>query len=294
MKRILTVFTLIVCLFAGVANAADQQLIQTQQFRPKWNVGDQWTIETQSRQQQVATQQTRRVAAQWRFTVEAVDQLGGRACFRIVVRPVDAQQPKTTVWVDRDTTAIRQIQTQLPTADGYKTVTESYRSGGQAAPVVGPLTVLPIDLPQFPEPGMKDLGTYQYETSSGPGGIKDIGDVGFSTEISQSFSKPSAALMKGMLGDEGIKSINNRPVVEVELKTPDETVRQVWAANSPWPLFADNGVTQSRLIETKRAAGGVPQRGRVIAPPRIMPDRNDGIKTLAASGGSERAAAKVA
>ena len=137
-----------------------------------------------------------------------VDQLAGSDCYRIAVRPTDAARPKTTVWIDRDTTAIRQIQTELPTADGYQTVTESYRSRGQAAPVVGPLTVLPIDLPQFPEPGVKSLDAYRYETFCGPGGIKAIGEVGFSIDIRQGFSTPSDELIKSIFSDSGIRLLS--------------------------------------------------------------------------------------
>ena len=289
MKRLVTLAILIVGT-AAVAPAAEP--VQTQQFRPKWNVGDQWTIETRSRQQQVAVTQQKRVAARWRFTVEAVDRIGDRACFRIVIRPTDSPEPKTTVWVDRKATAIRQIQTQLPTPDGYKTVTESYRTAGQAAPVVGPLTVLPIDLPQFPEPDVKSLGTYQYEAVSGPDGIKAIGDVGFSTEIRQSFSKPSADRMKSLFGDENIKSLEGKSMVEVELATPDYSTRQVWRENAPWPLFADNGVTQARLIETRRATGQRPREGN--APRReLLRGNDDGTKSLETGNGFERGIAKV-
>ncbi len=289
MKRLVTLAILIVGTVA-VAYAAEP--VQTQQFRPKWNVGDQWTVQTQSRQQQVAATGQKRVAARWQFTVEAVDRIGDNACFRIVIRPSDAPEPKTTVWVDRKTTAIRQIQTQLPTPDGYKTMTESYRTDGQATPVVGPLTVLPIDLPQFPEQGVKSLETYQYEAVSGPDGVKALGDIGFSTEIRQSFSKPSAQRMKSLFGDENVKSLQNGPMVEVELATPDYSTRQVWNENSPWPLFADNGITQARLVETNRATDQESHESNTAAVEDVRGD-DDGTKSLEAGNGFERGIAKV-
>jgi len=267
---------------------------QRQHFQPKWHVGDGWTVETQSRQPQTASPQPGSVKARWRFVVERVERVAGEDCFRIVARPVEAEQPKTVVWVDRKTAAIRQIQTQLPTPAGYKTVTESYRSS-TAAPVIGPLSVLPLALPQFPHPGIKSLDTYQYETISGPGGIKAAGDVGFSTQIRQSFSEPSADRIKGLFNDQHIKSLRDRPMVEVELSTPDETVRQVWAQGAPWPLFVDNGLTQARLVATKWAADGQPERGaeRKEEPAAVPRSRNnDGIKHLETRDGFERGTAR--
>jgi len=284
---------MVVLMTASTVSAADG--LQTQQFRPKWNVGDQWTVETQSRQQQVAATRQIRVAARWQFSVEAVDNIAGTACFRIVIRPTDAPQPKTTVWINRDTTAIRQIQTQLPTTDGYKTMTESYRTGGRAAPVVGPLTVLPLDLPQFPEPGVKSLGTYQYEAVSGPDGIKAVGDIGFSTEIRQSLSRPSADRMKSLFGDENIKSLEGSPLVEVELSTPDYSTRQIWSGGGPWPMFSDNGVTQARLVEVTRAAHARRENGPARRPDDVKPSpqSDNGTKSLETGNGFERGIANV-
>ena len=290
MQRFLTLAALVVGVGAGVPASDDTSLTQTQRFRPKWQVGDQWTVETQGRQPQTASPKPSSVKARWRFAVEAVEPVGAKDCFRIAARPVDAEEPKTVVWIDRKTTAIRQIQTQLPTPAGYKTVTESYQSS-VAAPVVGPLTVLPIALPQFPEAGLKSPDAYQYDTISGPGGIKAVGDVGFSTEIRQSFSVPSDDRIKGLFDDEHIKSLQDRPIVEVQLSTPDETIRQVWTQDAPWPLFADNGLTQARLVQTTRAPDGwqepanEPEEGPTETSPT---DNNEGIKNLETRDGLER------
>ncbi len=271
--------------FAGGAEAPPE----SHQFRPGWQVGDHWIVETQTRQTQTASPQSAKAKARWRFVVEAVEPVGQANCFRIVCRPVGAQEPKTVVWVDRKTTAIRQIQTQLPTPAGYKTVTESYQST-TAAPVVGPLTVLPIALPQFSQPGIKSVDAYQYETISGPGGIKAAGDVGFSTDIRQTFSKPSADRIKGLFDEQHIKSLRDRPLVEVNLSTPVETVRQVWAQGAPWPVLADNGLTVARLLQATRAGdsrkpGGQHKEHPAVAPP---PSDSDGIKHLEARDGLER------
>ena len=181
MKRLLIL--LVFWSFCGATIWAAQAPIQAQKYRPQWQIGQQWVVQTESRQQQAAVGRQKVVTARWQFRAEAVEQVQGRACVRITVHPLEdrqvQQEPKTTVWVDRTTTSIRQIQTQLPTREGYKTVTESYKPGHQGAPVIGPLSVLPIALPQFAEQGIKAIGTYHYDTISGAGGIKTLGQVGF-------------------------------------------------------------------------------------------------------------------
>jgi len=281
-----------------LARAADEPR-EMGRFRPQWQVGQQWTVQTQSRQQQSALPQQQAVDARWQFAVEAVDQVQGKPCWRIAVRPQQADrvlpEPKTTVWVDRAAAAIRQIETQLCTPRGYKTVTESYQMGDQAAPVVGPLSVLPIALPQFPEGGVKAVGAFEYETISGPGGIKAVGEVGFATEVRQELARPTADGLKGILDDPQIKSLGDVPLVEVKLTTPDQTVRQIWGQDSPWPIFADNGVTQMRLVEERKlapqgrpAAGeGAPLGDGSSAP------SSDGTQSLRVSDGQEQAAAEI-
>jgi len=148
-----------------------------QQFQPKWHVGDRWTVETESRQLQTANPQPSSVKARWRFAVQAVERVAGENCFRIVAQPLEAEQPETVVWVDRKTAAIRQIQTQLPTPAGYKTVTESYRSS-TPSPVVGPLSVLPIALPQFPQPGIKSLESWRINKAAAGAGASVGGEDG--------------------------------------------------------------------------------------------------------------------
>ncbi len=284
--------------WASLAPAADEPR-QMEKFRPQWQLGQQWTVQTQSRQQQTALPRQQSVTARWQFDIEAVEPVQGKPCWRIAVRPQQAEQvlpePKTTIWVDQAAAAIRQIETQLRTPRGYKTVTESYPMGAQAAPVVGPLSVLPIALPQFPESGLKAVGAFEYETVSGPGGIKAVGEVGFTTEVRQELAQPTADGLKGILDDPQIKSLGDDPLVEVKLTTPDQTVRQIWRQDSPWPIYADNGVTQMRLVDERRMA--LPSRpgagdGAAIGDGSGEPSY-DGTKSLVASDGLEKAAAEV-
>jgi len=296
-------FLLFLAAWAVPASAADDAE-RLEKFRPRWQVGQQWTVETQSRQQQAALPRQQALTARWQFAVEAIDQLQGRPCWRIVIRIVQGDrllaEPRTTVWVDQATAAIRQIETQLPTPRGYQRAVESYQSGAQAAPVVGLQSLLPIALPQFPEAGIKAIDTFEYETVSGAGGIKAIGETGFVTEVRQELTRPSEDGLKAMFDEPEIKRLGDDPLVEVKLSTPEQTVRQVWREASPWPVFADNGVTQMRLVqvagERRDPDSPAPPASEMPGhanPASERPDHMDPIKSLIVSGGVERAAAKV-
>ena len=54
MKRLPTIIVLIAAMTAGLAGVSRAEPIPTQQFRPKWHVSNTWTVQTQSRQQQMA------------------------------------------------------------------------------------------------------------------------------------------------------------------------------------------------------------------------------------------------
>jgi len=306
-------FLLFLAAWAVPASAADQTQAALDKFRPQWQVGQQWTVETQSRQQQTTFPQQQVVTTRWQFAVEAVDQLQGKPCWRIVIRIARGDQllaePRTTVWIDRAAAAIRQIETQLPTPQGYQRATESYQSGAQAAPVVGLQSLLPIALPQFPEAGVKAIDAFQYETVSGAGGIKAVGELGFVTDVRQELIQPTEEGLKAIFGEPQIKALEDQPLVEVKLSTPEQTVRQIWREASPWPVFADNGVTQMRLVEVgaqrraefiplERNERRVPNRGNEL---ELAGERNEfrstteenEIKSLVLSGGVEKASAKI-
>ena len=136
MKRLLIL--LLFWSVCGTTLRAAQAPVQPEKYRPQWQIGQQWVVQTESRQQQAAVGRQKVVTARWQFRAEAVEQVQGQACIRIAVRPFEGrqiqQEPKTTVWIDRTTSSIRQIQVQLPTRKGYKTVTESYKPDQEGAP----------------------------------------------------------------------------------------------------------------------------------------------------------------
>ena len=303
--KILSISLMLLALAGGIfpASAAQQAQVPLDEFRPQWQLGQQWTVETQSQQQQRSLPRQQAVTARWHFQVEAVDQLQGKPCWRIVIRIVQGDQllaePQTTVWIDQASAAIRQIETQLPTPRGYQRATESYQSGAQAAPVVGLQSVLPIALPQFPEAGIKALDTFQYETVSGAGGIKAVGELGFVTDVRQELIEPTQEGLKAVFDEPEIKALEDHPLLEVKLSTPEQTVRQIWRTAAPWPEYADNGTSQARLVGVADKLVVPPSGGSHRLKPALQTPNGSGqpsydeIKTLLVSGGMEKATAKT-
>ena len=311
MKRFPSFMLLALVAWAVPLWAADAPL---EKFRPQWQEGQQWMVETQSRQQQAASPQQQSITARWQFTVEAVEPLGGRPCWRIGIQLVENGQllaePKTTLWIDQATAAIVQIETQLSTPQGYKQATESFQSETGPAPVVGLQSVLPIALPQYAEAGVKAIDAFEYETVSGPGGIKAVGELGFATRVRQELVRPSEEGLKSIFEDPEIKALGDDPLIEVRLSTPEQTVRQIWRQAAPWPEFSDNGTTQARRIHVAadlRDADSRQGRGSRFRSDRrpdgeTSPENaprpraaagDDGIKTLVVSGGSAKATART-
>ncbi len=224
-------------------------------LRPQWHVGDRWVVETATRPLHAAdAEQARNPAApvRWEFAVKAVERIAGRGCYRVEIRSrlTGRPQPKTTLWIDRRTSALRRLETQLPVAGQFRTVTENYRwDGGQASPVLGPLPALPVDMPLFLGGRVKGPETFRYETAIGPPGEKALDDLRFAFEVEQRFSQPKSADVKGLLPEAFAKDLPRRPLVEVRLEGFDCRVRQLWQPGRPWPTYADNGSTVARLVE---------------------------------------------
>ena len=123
------------------------------------------------------------------------------------------------------------------------------------APVLTSLTALPLDLPAFPSQEAlghgKGAGTFSYTSQPLPAGAKDPGIIRFAHVVEQTIAtaRPKAleSLAPGFAKDPGV-----RPIIEVQLKTRRSSVLQLWQAGHPWPLYANNGRTQSRLVSAGR------------------------------------------
>ena len=239
----------------------DKGKVDGQDLKPQWTVGDQWVVETQNQQAQARTENPlktdkpdspdKQAAVQWKFTVQKEEKLGDAKCLRVEVKPIiEGKQPVTTVWVDAKSMTIRQYQTQLHVQGAYRTITESYQlQDGQPSPVLCPGSALPMDLPLFQKGEAKGEDTFVYEAVIGPAGAKDPSDIGFLTEVKQKMKTLKPDEVKDLLADDFSKDLDSKPVVEVELKTPEKTVRQLWRQQMPWPVYVDNGLTQARLVK---------------------------------------------
>ena len=221
---------------------------------PKWSVGQAWSVETESLQPQTDLQDTKCVAL-WQFLVEAIDEFEGGDCFRLVITPVEHPEPKTTVWVDSRSFMIRRLDSQIPTLNGYVTVSETYRAN-QPVPVIGPLSLIPIALPRFVSDETKSgdaTERFEYNNSDFDG-VKSDTTVAFLTSVSQTVGTPDAERMKLFREIPGAKSVDELNVFEVKLETRNETVRQLWNASSPWPVFSENGMSTARLLDVVDAS----------------------------------------
>lgn len=254
---------------AGVfwAMAQNRPDVKTAQdrWRPRWAVGDQWVIETASRPITARSPEKEDdlVKTRWQFSVVKREKLIDHDCFVIEVTALKdpKAQPRTTLWVDAKALALRQFQTQIPVPGGFTTITESYDSGrdAPASPVIGPLTALPVDLPVF-VPGAKAEGeqVFSYEAVSGPSGKRAPSDVGFAVEIRQTVSPVALdSRIKGLVPQEFSRDLEVKPLAEVRMRSAERSVRQIWQAGQPWPVYADSGDTTtrgdttSRLVEVK-------------------------------------------
>jgi hypothetical protein len=239
--------------------------VKGEDFKPRWSPGDSWVVETTTRAVQMRgdPDATRPAPVRWRFTVKKAEKAAGHECHRVEVVCLDGQgnadrsQPSSVVWIDQKSMALRQMQTQLPVPGGFRTVTESYAFGdNQPAPVIGPLTALPLDLPLFTPGATRGLERFTYEAVSGAGGARAANDVAFAVDIEQHVAPARAEDVERLVPEEFkefSRDLKARPVVEVKLKTAEREVRQLWQASQPWPLYADNGQTTARLVKVTSA-----------------------------------------
>ena len=240
--------------------APGDRAISLESFRPQWHVGDRWIVETTTLPVQASLGReatTRGKPISWQFSVRAVERLFDCDCYRIEVRPlpVGSSPSLTTLWVERRSLSLRQVQTQLMVAGQLRRMTESYRfNNGQPAPILGPLTALPLDLPLFTAGRAKGLQRFSYEAVAGPSGRKALGDLGFLISVEQEIAPATAQRAKALLPQDFAKDLETKPAIEVRLKSRQSQVRQLWKPGCPWPVYVDNGPTVARLVKVVPAA----------------------------------------
>lgn len=236
--------------------ADEREESNSQLNKPTWQVGDSWTIVTQTDKLQgretTPAGKAGRIA--WRFRVAAIEKIGGRSCYRIEVECMAAGRlrPKTTIWCEQKSMFLRQFQTQVAVGGQYRLIQESYEPGADGyAPVMAPINALPIALPAFLPAGSKRAEKgFRYTSKPGRVGSKDVGLLSFSHKMTQQVGKPSAKSL-GQIPANYSKSLEKKPVTEVRLEDYRGTVVQLWQKDSPWPVYVDNGRTQAWLVSDK-------------------------------------------
>lgn len=225
-------------------------------IRPNWQVGDKWVIETRTRmiQERRTTESAFGSGIQWQFEVARREKINGVEAVVLNVKCLadDRPSPSITIVVDSDSSMIRSIRSTIPVGSGFHTITESYKTdSGQTSPILGPWPALPIDLPAFVT-GAKGALEFDYQSYSGAGEDKRIGDLGFSFRVKQEERELDADGVKKLLHSDFTKEVAIGRTVEVNLRTAHRTVRQLWQQDLPWPMYSDNGSTVSRLVQTTR------------------------------------------
>ncbi|MCA9268505.1 MAG: hypothetical protein KDA41_08535 [Planctomycetales bacterium] len=235
----------------GGAQAAGDSL-----DRPKWDVGDAWTIETVSQRMQGREENpaTAPIPVRWRFQVANVEKLAGRDCYRIEIDCLARGRirPKSVIWIDEESGFLRQYQTEVAVGGKMRQIVESYdHARGVASPVITPMNALPIVMPAFLPKGSK-VNSFTYTSVPLPAGAKtkDLGLISFAQEVSQTSSKAGPKALE--IIPRGLsKSLENKPVTEVKIGTYNGEVQQLWQSGQPWPVYVDNGRTKAYLVATE-------------------------------------------
>lgn len=250
------------CAAARFALAANEDL-KPEHYRPQWKIGQRWVVASvclQSQARRAPIPEADKETVRWQFDVRAVEMIDHRNCFKVEVKCLVGEgESVTTLWVDEQTMTLRRVQTQLPVAGGFRTVTENYRSAsGQPFPAFAPLTVPPLELPLFLA-GTKGAQTFTYEASSTPETEKGVGDIDFTFSVDQQIARPQADKIKGLLPEEYSKDLSQKAVIEVQLKAASSQARQLWQPGLPWPVYSNNGIAESRLVEVVEPAKPPPE-----------------------------------
>lgn len=239
--------------------------VKSEDFKPRWNPDDSWVVETATKPVQARhdLNVTNLPPVSWKFTVKPSEKIAGHECHRLEVVCLDDKgnpdktQPGATLWIDQKSMVLRQLRAQFPVPGGFRSVTESYVFGhNQPSPVIGPLTALPLDLPLFTAGKARGLEKFSYEAVSGPEGKRAADDVAFAIDIEQTMAPARAEEVNRLVAanfKEFSRDLKAKAVVEVNLKTAERNVRQLWQAGHPWPLYANNGPTTARLLKVTTA-----------------------------------------
>lgn len=237
------------CLFCAALSVAS--FCDGKEMRLDWQTGDRWTVETVP--QMSVTSDASSSAGKgirWSFEVTGTDKIHDRNCWRASIRCAEpgVRSPEVEIWVDQKSGMLIRTTSRVKRGERTAEFTETYlTSDGQPTPVLGMLSSLPLDMPIFNSLAgrTKSLEPQIYETVIGNGKTKSLEDLGFASIVSQNIKSVPAAQVKSL----NVPAASSSENVNVEIRSGNRTVRQIWAPGKPWPIFSDNGVTHSRLLE---------------------------------------------
>lgn len=228
-----------------------------QQLKPRWQIGQRWVVETVSVPIQTSDTSGTRPGkpVRWEFKVVRKEKVGDHSCFRVeVTSKTVPDAPKTVLWVDDGSLALRQVEAGMLVQGEERRVRERYDfEDGQPSPVIAPLSNLPLDLPVFSTVRPRS-GKYGYKARAVDAKEKPGDEISFSFQVEQKLAPASLAVARGALNEDE-KTGGKKPTYEVRMKSPEREVMQLWRPGSPWPVYADNGNTKARLIQVLPATG---------------------------------------
>ncbi|MDO4583368.1 MAG: hypothetical protein Q4D62_04615 [Planctomycetia bacterium] len=221
--------------------------VQAADIGPKWQIGDRWSVETQTIQTPASQKSERSRGVVWNFHVAGEEKVGEQDCFRVEITCADTRrkQPNVTIWVGRQTGMLTRLTSRIPMEGKYAEYTESYSmADGVPTPVLGIIPSLPLDLPILTEAARnsKSLEPAVYESVSGSGQTKNLNDVRFAYSVTQTISPVPQNRIKSLS-----ENIHASESVQVRISAGQHDVEQVWTAEKPWPIYSNNGVSVSRL-----------------------------------------------
>ncbi len=228
---------------------------ESEQIGIQWQVGDTWTVETETVQIQRRNERESKARVRWTFEVKSKMSLEGRPTFKLFIRcQADGRQPEIVALVDAQSYALRQLEMELPTANGFQKLVEHYEVGNNtASPVLTPLSALPLDFPVFQQSQQKPQQSYQYKAVSGYPGKKAVDDIAFIYSVTQKSSTAEPAVVKSLLGESYQKNLGGgADPIDVRIQSVDREVRQLWHPGLPWPSWSNNGTTETRLVDFHR------------------------------------------
>jgi hypothetical protein len=258
---VIVIGMLVIPLAGSTGDRASEPTAPEVGFLPRWQVGQEWLVETESAlTQSHRLEQPGQSAAQsrplrWLFTVQEIEKFDGQDCLRVTVhcQIPGSDEPLCVLWFDRQALVLRKVQTRFRVQGGFRTLTESYHfEDGRIAPVLGPLPVLPLDMPLLGGTA-RNRRSFTYQAATGEERDRRREEVRFGFEVEQQIAAIEWEKVKQFLGAEARQE--DGPLIEVRLQgTGGLPVRQIWQRGLPWPAYSDNGYSVSRLIRPSRGA----------------------------------------